>query len=123
MELSVEIDTKDTEVLSFIRWAIKKHEDLGQTYAGEEYSFHLINVAAIVQEYAHLLDEEEFRLALMGAFGHDLIEDTHETYNDIKKVSSEALAEVIYACTEEKGRNRAERHNDKFYDTLVGNKI
>lgn len=117
------VDTADTEVLEFIKYAVKKHEDLGQKYGEEGYQYHLINVAAVVQKFEDLMTEQEFRLAMMGAFGHDLIEDTHETYNDIKKVSSEALAEVIYACTEEKGRNRAERHNERFYECLTANKI
>lgn len=121
--LNVSVDTSDTEVLDFIKYAIGKHEDIGQKYGNEDYTYHLLNVSAIVQMFEDKLTEQEFRLAMMGAFGHDLIEDANVTYNDIKHVSSEDLAEVIYACTEEKGRNRAERHNDRFYMVLTANKI
>ena len=56
---------------------------------------------------------------IMAAYGHDLIEDARMTYNDVLKASKSTIgADIIYACTNEKGRNRAERANDKYYQCI-----
>ena len=80
-----------------------------------------------------LPDEDSFTVAYCGAWGHDLIEDARITYNDIKqmikikgesgKSLAEDIAEVIYSCTEEKGKNRDERHSEKFFAELKENKL
>jgi hypothetical protein len=36
---------------------------------------------------------------------------------------AEALAEIIFLCTEMRGRNRAERKNDVFYQQLAQNEL
>jgi (p)ppGpp synthase/HD superfamily hydrolase len=46
---------------------------------------------------------------------HDTIEDCRLTYNDILKISNKEVAELVYALTNEKGKNRAERANQKYY--------
>ena len=46
---------------------------------------------------------------------HDIIEDARETYNDVKRETNETIAELAYALTNEKGRTRQERANDKYY--------
>ena len=46
---------------------------------------------------------------------HDTIEDCRLTYNDILKISNEEVADLVYALTNEKGKNRAERANNKYY--------
>jgi (p)ppGpp synthase/HD superfamily hydrolase len=51
----------------------------------------------------------------LASFGHDLIEDTRVSYNDVKKVLGEDAADIIYALSNEKGKNRKERANDKYY--------
>ena len=57
----------------------------------------------------------------IGIWGHDSIEDARLTYNDIKERFSEEAAEIIYLCTEWKGRNRAERKPKEFYLELMTN--
>ena len=47
---------------------------------------------------------------------HDVLEDTRETYNDLlKKDLYKETVEIVYALTNEKGRNRAERASDLYY--------
>jgi (p)ppGpp synthase/HD superfamily hydrolase len=58
----------------------------------------------------------------MACYGHDLIEDARVTYNDIKDKVGIFVADLIYCCTEEKGRNRDERHSDRYYQELSMNK-
>lgn len=90
---------------------------------GLPYSFHLKMVAINVRRFKHLLGEDEFHPALEGAWGHDLIEDANVTYNDIKDRAGEVVADIIYCCTEEKGRTRDERHSDKFFKELSENNL
>lgn len=51
-----------------------------------------------------------------------LCADLAISYQDWRCILADA-AEIIYACSEEKGRNREERHSDKFYDDLIKNEL
>lgn len=82
------------------------------------------------------MSPEDFQLALMGAWGHDLIEDARTTYNDIKQFKHKdpkssldgtilipELANIIYACTELRGKNRSERHGHEYIQLLRENRL
>lgn len=90
---------------------------------GLPYSFHLRAVAEQVYTFKHLITEKELDLVLMGAWGHDLIEDARVTYNDILQKVGQEVADIIYACTELRGHNRDERHGDEYFETLVKNDL
>jgi (p)ppGpp synthase/HD superfamily hydrolase len=51
-------------------------------------------------------------------WGHDLIEDCRVSYNDVKEQLGQEAADIIYAVTNEKGKNRKERANDKYYEGI-----
>ena len=51
---------------------------------------------------------------------HDVIEDTDASYNDVKKVTNAVVAELVFAVTDELGRNRKER-SAKTYPKIQGN--
>lgn len=88
------------------------------------YSFHLDMVEQQALKFKYLLkSEDDFELVLAGCIGHDSIEDARITYNDIKDQFTVELADIIYLCTEEKGKNRAERKNNKFYSELKTNRL
>jgi (p)ppGpp synthase/HD superfamily hydrolase len=54
---------------------------------------------------------------------HDSVEDVHGiNYNFIKDKYGYEVAEVVFACTELRGRNRTERHNQEYFDGLKANK-
>jgi len=57
------------------------------------------------------------------AYGHDLIEDTRLTYNDVVEQFGRRIADAIYACTELRGRNRSERHGEEYYKLLQCNEL
>jgi (p)ppGpp synthase/HD superfamily hydrolase len=59
----------------------------------------------------------------MGAWGHDLIEDARVTYNDIRNNRGQPMADIIYACTELRGRDRNERHGAEYFKTLNDNRL
>lgn len=87
------------------------------------YSHHLSMVASWVRHFAHLLDPEDAEIAEAGAWVHDTIEDARQTYNDVKAVLGEQVAEIAFALTNEKGRTRGERANDRYYEGLRANPI
>lgn len=96
------------------------------------YSFHLDMVyeqAKLFPEYWQFGD-----LAIViSLYGHDSIEDARLTYNDLINIKfpyplaysdfdvRKEAADIIYACTEEKGKNRLERHSDQYYKELMEN--
>lgn len=56
---------------------------------------------------------------LIAAFLHDAIEDGAASYNKIKNKFNINIAEIVYAVTDELGRNRKERHI-KTYPKIQG---
>lgn len=110
-----------------LMWCIEQHSKTGHTYGemNEPYSVHLHRVNNIAKTFFYLIEENLSRhvpssdvavVIQLACYGHDLIEDTRNTYNDVKNVLGEQAADIIYALTNEKGKNRAERANDKYYE-------
>lgn len=87
------------------------------------YSFHLEMVAKQASKFAgHIpADNPRHNAIWAAAWGHDSIEDARLTYNDIKDKFDKETAEIIYLCTEDKGRNRAERKSHLWYQQLKTN--
>jgi len=110
------------------------------------YSFHLKAVEAQGEKFIHLIENTQIEnpdnyrsysvsllyIVRIALSGHDLLEDARLSYNDIKNlvckefgntIAEEILAEIIYCLTDEKGKNRAERKNEKYYNELKENKL
>lgn len=109
--------------------ACSLHESVGQTYGKNlPYGFHLCMVADTAMEFCHsvLVDREDVLPLVFGAYFHDSIEDARLTYNDVRKLAARYMddrqaymaAEIVYALTNEKGRTREERANDKYYQGI-----
>jgi len=93
-----------------------------QKYSGSyPYSVHLQMVADTAIKFIALLPAELREKAICAAWLHDAIEDARKTYNDIKHIFGKEVAEVVYALTNEKGRNREERANAKYYEGIRAN--
>lgn len=90
------------------------------------YSFHLNLVGKFVEEFMPKDIDEDTRLGLIAAaYLHDSIEDARVHYHDIVKLLSDEfdwVADIVYACTAEKGKTRAERYNDKYYEGIRNTK-
>ena len=99
-------------------YAVACHDSTNHRYNGYPYSFHLAMVYAYGKKYAHLLPKGSESYALAACWTHDLIEDTRQTFNDVKTNCGEIVAEITYALTNEKGKNRAERANSKYYEGI-----
>ena len=128
------------------QWCIEQHKNTNHFYDKYlPYEFHLRMVVQVFKDFKHLLDgifkdskevyknmweEEDVTLKVieLACWGHDLIEDTRTSYNDCKeklKVGNYCyteVADIIYAVSNEKGKTRAERANDKYYEGIVNTK-
>jgi (p)ppGpp synthase/HD superfamily hydrolase len=99
------------------------------------YEFHLRMVVNVYEKFKHVLDSGiEYgtgdrvvnpvlqlsvkHVVKLACWGHDLIEDTRVSYNDVKEALGEGAADIINAVTNEKGKNRKERANDKYYEGI-----
>ena len=108
--------------------AAKIHADVNQTYDGKPYSVHLNKVAEYAMKFSDkvLAKDDDIYPLMFGAYFHDSIEDARLTYNDVHKIALEYMnedqaiiaTEIVYALTNEKGRNRAERANEKYYEGI-----
>jgi hypothetical protein len=124
-----------TGAVGFIQWCREKHDiGVNQKYDGNlPYSKHLDYVMDQHEKFEYLLPDGLDRLVTrLGCAGHDLIEDARVTYNDVRDICSRMLADparglmvadIIYCCTEEKGKNRDERHSEKYYKELAENRL
>jgi hypothetical protein len=105
------------------------HQSVNQTYGKDlPYGYHLDMVAEEAREFGYLVCEKESDVVPMmfGAYYHDSIEDARLTYNGVMKVArsfmndDDALmaTEIVYALTNDKGRNRAERAGERYYEGI-----
>jgi len=95
-------------------------------YDGYNYKLHLDSVAKICFDYYNnteldIVKQLDVFTICDIAYAHDLIEDCGITYNDLVKLSSVKIADAVYCLTNEKGKNRAERANDKYYQGIRSN--
>ena len=102
-----------------IAFAIEAHQNTNHLYDGKPYSVHLALVVAYAQKYIDKVPEHYQENVINACWLHDTIEDTRNTYNDIKTISNETVANIVYAVTNEKGKNRKERANDKYYQGII----
>jgi len=105
------------------------HSSVNQTYGDDlPYSYHLDMVFDIVSEFGHLVcvSPADVLPLIFGAYFHDSIEDARMTYNDVMSearllmTEEQALmaTEIVYALTNDKGRTRAERAGERYYQGI-----
>lgn len=99
-------------------YATKCHRETNHRYDGEPYEYHLWMVHSYAMKYIHLIHPHDRLNVLAGAWCHDVIEDCRQTYNDVKNATNETVAELAYALTNEKGKNRDSRANAKYYEEI-----
>lgn len=113
-EESIEVKAK--------KFAIQAHQNVNHFYGSVPYSTHLEDVVNFAKSFMTvipgLIKEEDKEDVLAACWCHDVIEDTRKTYNDVKKETNERVAEIVFALTNEKGKTRKERANDKYYEGI-----
>jgi (p)ppGpp synthase/HD superfamily hydrolase len=89
------------------------------------YSFHLEMVAKQAEKFAHHIpsDNPYHDAVWAGIWGHDSIEDARLTYNDVRNMFGDISADIVFLCTEFKGKTRAERKPTEFYLQLRENDL
>ena len=114
------------------RRAAEIHASVNQKYDELPYSFHTNFVSMVFMQHGSVCFASRNAMvsdglsAVFGAIFHDTIEDARLTYNDVKQIASEFMgnaqaelaADIVYALTNEKGKNRAERENDKYFELI-----
>jgi (p)ppGpp synthase/HD superfamily hydrolase len=122
-------------------WCVEQHKNTNHFYDKYlPYQFHLQMVVQAFEDFKHLLpkdlittEEEEYQniwvikditnhTIRMACWGHDLIEDTRTSYNDIQNRLGVYVADIVYAVSNEKGKTRKERANDKYYEGIRNTK-
>lgn len=101
------------------QYATTCHQMVCHLYDNQPYTVHLEMVYEYGEKFAYLLSKEDVEIVLAACWAHDVIEDTRQTYNDVKYVLNEKVADIVYALSNEKGKTRAERANQKYYDGIV----
>jgi (p)ppGpp synthase/HD superfamily hydrolase len=86
-----------------------------QNYDLFPYIKHLEDVVDILMEHGY--GSQEY---LVAGYLHDSLEDAAISFGDIKKLFGEEIAEIVYAVTDELGRNRKERKG-KVYPKIRQN--
>jgi (p)ppGpp synthase/HD superfamily hydrolase len=70
-------------------------------------------------KFVHLLpDDKTISEVLAAVWTHDVIEDCRQSYSDVKKALGESVAEIVYALTNEKGKNTKKTNNIPRKKTL-----
>lgn len=118
------------DVISQIRESAHAlHANVNQTYDNiHPYGFHLDMVADSVRKFGHQVcaDETDVPAIFFGAYYHDSMEDARQTYNDVTQTAKKWMddkqslmaTEIAYALTNDKGRTRAERAGEKYYQGI-----
>ena len=105
------------------------HRSVNQTYGDQlPYSFHLDMVVKTIRDYGYLVCASPIDVVplFFGGYYHDSIEDARLTYNDVLNTARQLMTEeqallateIVYALTNDKGRTRAERAGDKYYQGI-----
>ena len=82
--------------------AEKKHR--GQKYGDNSFIAHPFAVMTVLIEFGVM--QEKY---LCAALTHDIIEDTATHYSEVKETTNKEVAELVFALSDELGRNRKER--------------
>jgi len=107
-----------------IDFIIEQHRSTNHMYDTYlPYEFHLRMVVNVAHNFINVISPGQIIKPnqddiILAAWGHDLIEDTRVSYNDVAKELGFYAADIIYAVTNEKGKNRKERANDKYYEGI-----
>jgi (p)ppGpp synthase/HD superfamily hydrolase len=105
----------NSKIISF---AIEAHAKTNHLYDGKPYSVHLAMVALNAVKFIDCIPKENQNDVLSACWLHDTIEDCRLTYNDVKQTAGQTVADIVYAVTNEKGKNRKERANNTYYEGI-----
>lgn len=101
------------------QYACVSHANTNHYYDYDKpYSTHLEMVYNMAKHFISLVNDEDHNDVLAACWTHDIIEDARQTYNDVLENTNRTVAELTYALTNEKGRNRLSRANKEYYEGI-----
>lgn len=90
-----------------------------QKHGNRDYTEHLKEVQATLGIFGFSPDKNNLNKRLyIAAWLHDIVEDTDITIEQIREIFGGEIADLVWAVTNEPGKNRAERHA-KTYPKLL----
>jgi (p)ppGpp synthase/HD superfamily hydrolase len=95
----MQILEKLAEVAAQFAHAGQKYDDI------HPYMYHLTGVRDVAKEFG-ITDDETLASCLL----HDTIEDTQVTFALLTAVFGPRVALIVFACTDERGKDRKEKH-------------
>ena len=119
----------DRQIETIRQSAHDLHQSVNQSYGDDlPYGYHLDMVVEGIRQFGHLVcvREEDVLPLFFGGYYHDSIEDARLTYNDVMHTARQYMTEeqalmateIVYALTNDKGRNRSERAREKYYEGI-----
>jgi len=102
-----------------LEYAERQHRITNHKYDGKPYTVHLEMVFYTGIKFIQLAPKDWHETLLAACWLHDVIEDCRITYNDLVGDFNPTVANLVYAVTNEKGKNRAERANDTYYEGIT----
>lgn len=89
-------------------YATNVHENANNKYGENNSSYvkHLDDVHNNVNKFNCFLNNFDFIFTSIAAYAHDVLEDTTETYNDLKNNSHENIADIVWCVTDIPHKNR-----------------
>ncbi|SRR3989304_4125001 len=92
-----------------------------KSYGNLPYQAHLFDVEYVIVKFGYGEETVEGYENRIAALLHDTIEDSIYNYSDVKKIFGINVAEMVYLCTDFRGRNRKQRKPDALYEEMKGN--
>ncbi len=88
---------------------------MGQRYGKFPYTHHLFGTWDVLTKFGfsesdpNKTKRERSQRLILGAILHDTLEDTDITYDDLQSGFGKEIADLVFAVTNEPGKNRAEK--------------
>lgn len=100
------------------KMAAKAHS--GQQYGEFPYTHHLFGTWDVLEKFGftgrehNALRRKRSQRLILGAILHDTLEDTDMTYGDLERAFGKDVADLVFAVTNEPGKNRRERFSRTY---------
>jgi (p)ppGpp synthase/HD superfamily hydrolase len=100
-----------TDLTKISTYAQKCYDESNCKYDGKNYFVHIQMVVDFSMKYMGVFRKtEDARVSVGGALGHDLMEETKESYNNILAVCGKEVADVVLALTDVPATSRLMKH-------------